>query len=112
MTTNRRSSWRNAVVRSTWREVRHAFDHLEGIRQRQTFKQAEPFARVSVPGQIEAIPADVFEAGKGRFEFRRIGTGIIGAVTRDEPVLIAVPLAVDVAWADALREGIEGSARG
>jgi hypothetical protein len=33
MTTNRRSSWRNAVVRSTWREVRHAFDQLEGIRQ-------------------------------------------------------------------------------
>src|SRR5665213_4248614 len=47
------------------------------------------------PGQIEAIPTDVFQPGEGRLELRRVGTRVIGAVPREEPVLVAMPFAVD-----------------
>jgi hypothetical protein len=68
--TNRPMVGATHVVRSTGLEMRLAFDPVQGFRQRQSLKQAEPFTRVSVPGQVKAVPADIFQAGKWRFEFR------------------------------------------
>jgi hypothetical protein len=61
------------MVRSTGLEIRFAFDEMQSFRQRHSFKQAEPIARVPVPGQVKTIPADVVQAvqaRKRRFEFR------------------------------------------
>ena len=70
--TNRHLVGATPVVRSTWLEMRLAFDPMQGLRQRQPLEQAEPFPRVAVPGQVKAIPADVLQASKRRVEFRLI----------------------------------------
>ena len=69
-----------------------AFDPMQGFRQRQPFKQAEPFPRVPVPGQVKAIPADIFQASERRFEFRFVGTRGVGAVA--DKLVTALPRVV------------------
>lgn len=59
------------MARSTAR-FRH--DQVQGFRKGQALKQATPFARVPMPGQVEATSADEFQPGEGRVEFRREGT--------------------------------------
>jgi hypothetical protein len=44
-------------------------DQIQGFRERDTFEEAEPLTCMPVVGQVEAIPAKVFEARKGRLEF-------------------------------------------
>lgn len=55
---------------STRLEMRLAFDQVQGFGQRLAFEQTEPLAGMAMPGKVEAIPADVFQAGKGCVELR------------------------------------------
>jgi hypothetical protein len=80
---------------STRMKMRHAFDQLQGFRERDTLKDAEPFTRMPVVGQVETVPADVFEAREGRLEFRLARTGVVGPEAGDEAVLVAVPFPVN-----------------
>ena len=54
---------------STRPKMRFAFNQVQSFRERDTLKDAEPFARIPVVGQVETVPADVFEACEGRLEW-------------------------------------------
>ena len=64
---------------STRMKMRHAFDQLQSFGERDALKDAEPFTRVPVIGQVETVPADVFKACEGRLEFRLARTGVVGS---------------------------------
>ena len=59
-----------SVDRSTRLEMRLAFDQTQGFDQRLALEQTKPLAGVPVPGEVEAIATDVFQAGKWCVEFR------------------------------------------
>jgi hypothetical protein len=44
-------------------------DPMQRFRQGKALEQTKPFARVPVPHEIEAVAADVVQAGKWRVEF-------------------------------------------
>jgi len=95
MATNGRLVGATPVVRSTGSKKRLARNLMQGFRQGQALEHATPFAGVPVPQKIEAVPADVVQPGEGRVKFRCQGVGVIAAVACEEPVPIAMPLAVD-----------------
>ena len=72
-----------------------AFDQLQGLRQRDRSKEAEPLPGMPLVGQIEAILADVFQSREGSLELRLDRTRIVGAKADDEALLVAEPLAVN-----------------
>jgi len=79
---------------STRLKVRVVLDQVEGFGERHALKQAEPFTRVPVVRQIEAIPADILQTCKGCLEFRLVRPRVVGPEPRDKPVFVAVPLPV------------------
>src|SRR3954468_23916540 len=56
-----------------------------------TLINARPLLR-----KVKTIPADVLQPGKRRIEFRGDGIRAIGAEALDEPILVPVPLPVNV----------------
>ena len=75
--------------------MRRGFEQLQGFQERDALKDAEPFARMPVVGQVESIPANVFKACERCLEFRLIRIGVVGPVAGDEAIFVAVPLPVD-----------------
>src|SRR5215468_874743 len=75
--------------------MRRGFEQLQGFQERDALKDAEPFARMPVVGQVESIPANVFKACERCLEFRLIRIGAVGPVAGDEAIFVAVPLPVD-----------------
>ena len=68
---------------------------MQRFREGQTLGHPMPLAGVPVLQEIKTIPADVVQPGEGRVKLRGQGSGIIRAIAREEPVLVAVPLALD-----------------
>ena len=58
------------IVRSTGLEIRLARDPIQRFRQGQALAHAMPFAGVSVPHEIEAVPPGIVQAGEGGVELR------------------------------------------
>ena len=75
--------------------MRHAYDQLQSFGERDALKDAEPVSRGPGIGQVETVPADVFEAREGRLEFRLALTGVVGPEASDEAVLVGVPFPVN-----------------
>jgi hypothetical protein len=80
---------------STRLKMRRGFDQLQGFRERDVLKDAGPFARMPMVGQLESIPANVFKACERCLEFRLIRIGVVGPAAGDEAVYVAVPLPAD-----------------
>ena len=75
--------------------MRRGFEQLQGFQERDALKDAEPFARMPVVGQVESIPANVFKACERCLEFRLIRIEFVGPVAGDKAIFVAVPLPVD-----------------
>jgi hypothetical protein len=48
-----------------------------------------------IAGQIEQVPADILQARERRLELGSDRVRMVGSESRDEPVFVAMPLAVD-----------------
>src|SRR5215210_2080764 len=72
------------------------FDQLERLGERNGLIETVPLTRVPIIRQVETIPADVLQPGKRRIEFWGDGIRVIGAEALDEPILVPVPLSVNV----------------
>jgi hypothetical protein len=79
-------------------EIRLALYPLQCFRHGQTFEHAMPLTGVPVPHEIEAVPADIVLASEGCIELRFQRRGVIRAVAREEPILVAEPSDLDGNW--------------
>jgi hypothetical protein len=57
-----------------------------------------PLTGVPAPHEIEAVPADIVQASEGCIELRFQRRGIIRAIAREEPILVAEPSAIRPRW--------------
>ncbi len=71
-------------------------EHVNCSEEGKTAVQAEPFSRVAVPLDMEAVATDPVEAGEGSVELFTEIFGVTGAVALDEAVLGTVPLSEDI----------------
>src|SRR5450759_517233 len=69
--------------------------HIQGLGQGKCLKEAKPFTRMPAVGQIEQVPADILQARERRLELGSDRVRMVGSESRDEPVFVAMPLAVD-----------------
>ena len=69
--------------------------HIQDLGQGNCFKEAKPFTRMPVVGQIEPVPADILQARERCLELGSDRCRMVGSEPRDEPVFVAMPLVVD-----------------
>ena len=85
-------------------------ERVDGLDERQTTVQAEPFFGMAMPLDVEAVAADPVEAGEWGIELLAEIVWEAGAVALDESILRAVPFAADIdrivelCWSDYSQE--------
>jgi hypothetical protein len=81
--------------KSARHEVRLVFDPVQRFRERQPLKQNTPLAGVSVPKEVEKVPADEVQSRKRGVEFRWVYISVASSLAGHEPVFVAVPFATN-----------------